>query len=72
MKTKLILILAIVVVLFLAGLIYFVNTGQQRAESELLKENPNFHTVPEGGACRDGKGDCQGGLTCTDGICTKY
>ncbi len=66
-----ILAIVIIIVFFLAGLIYFINTGQQRAESKLLKENPIFHTIPEGGACRDGKGDCQGGLTCTDKICTK-
>lgn len=71
MNSKLILALAIVIiaVVLLAGLI--ASTGQQSAESELKKNNPIFHTLPEGGACRDGKGDCQAGLTCVNERCAK-
>lgn len=67
---KILLILGIITVLLIA-VVYFFSTGGQRAEKSLKNANPIFHTVVEGGSCRDGQGDCQGGLTCTSGVCAK-
>ena len=65
--------LIVVIVLILLGLSvnYLMKASQENAERQLREKNPLFHTVPEGGSCRDGEGDCQGGLTCVSSICSK-
>ena len=63
--------LVIIVLASLAVLLYIFSTGQQRTETQLKNDNPTFHTITEGGKCRDGMGDCIGGLTCSDGVCAK-
>ena len=67
---KILLILGTITVLLIV-VAYFFSTGGQRAEKSLKSANPTFHTVLEGGNCRDGQGDCQGGLTCVSGVCAK-
>ncbi|PJB22803.1 hypothetical protein CO112_02415 [Candidatus Dojkabacteria bacterium CG_4_9_14_3_um_filter_150_Dojkabacteria_WS6_41_13] len=69
---------AIVVILVVAGLVLlglflggFLGNSQEKAESERKQANPIFHTVKEGGVCRDAQGDCEGGLTCVAGVCAK-
>lgn len=68
---KKILIIVLGVLVMLAGVIYFINTGEKRATEKATKENPLFHTVVEGGVCIEGRGDCEVGLTCSGGTCQK-
>jgi len=71
MKKKFIIIMAVVVLIGLVVFAIYFSQGQQIAETQGKSNNPIFHTVIEGGICRDGMGDCAGGLTCSDGICAK-
>lgn len=65
------LLIVVVVVAVLGGLVYFINTGEKMAVNKARQENPIFHTISEGGACVEGRGDCQGGLTCVAEKCQK-
>lgn len=47
------------------------NSSKENAQNNLRQDNPNFHTVEEGGVCTDGAGDCIDGLTCVNSICQK-
>ncbi len=74
MKSKIATItLVVVIVLILLGLSlnYLMKNSQENAERQLREKNPLFHTIPEGGSCRDGEGDCLVGLTCVSSICSK-
>ena len=73
MKKIIIIVVAVLAVLallvFAVG--YLLSKGREAGQEQARNDNPLFHTVEEGGACRDGEGDCQAGLTCTNGYCAK-
>ena len=73
MDKKLIIILIVAAFLvFAVCMNYLLNAARESAENELRSNNPLFHTVPEGGECVEGRGDCEGGLTCVNGTCETY
>ena len=73
MKKIIIIIVAVLAVLILlaVGVGYLLNKGREASQEQAKNDNPLFHTVEEGGVCRDGEGDCQAGLTCANGYCAK-
>lgn len=70
-KVLIVIIVIVAIVAIILGIGWGLNKGRQDAESAARQENPTFHTLPEGSACRPDMGDCQAGLTCADSVCRR-
>jgi hypothetical protein len=69
---KVLIGIGIVVLLIMGYVVYSLSLGSKNAEEAGKENNPTFHTVPEGGTCRPGEGDCAVGLTCGENnLCVK-
>ncbi|HLD96126.1 MAG TPA: hypothetical protein VI794_00140 [Patescibacteria group bacterium] len=69
---KVLIGIGILLLLGLGYVVYSLSRGSKDAEEAGKENNPIFHSVPEGGTCRPGEGDCAVGLTCGDSdLCVK-
>jgi hypothetical protein len=68
---KIAIVAAVLLCALVITILFVFNGAQERAEEKLMVENPLFHTITEGGNCVEGRGDCIGGLTCTNGTCAQ-